>query len=100
MKKKMLPKIMAFIALFWIIISFIWVWILSILSPGKTNNNTNTTMTKEELEEFVRNYKTSSWTIKTSSWNINILTNSWIIDNTWSINISTWVLENIKSQSE
>ena len=81
MRKKMLPKILAFLALFGIVISVVWTWILFIVSSNNNNPEKNTwsnPMTKEELEAFVKKYDTASGAINLGSWIIDMGT--WLLD--------------------
>lgn len=71
-------KIMAILALIWIIISIIWTTILYIVEKNNIEEQ-NKTITEEELKKLLEEYnkEKQSWT--------------WIIINTW--NINTWTIE-------
>ena len=92
MKKNKISKIVAFIALFWIIIWVAWTWFLIIF----WNNNSNTSLpsqeiTQEQLEEFI---KSQSWTtLNTNSWSINTWTWTTINFASWSLNSNSWSVE-------
>ncbi len=73
MKKNIVAKVMAFIALAWIIISIIWTWLLIIFSSSSTNNWSET-LTQEDLQKLLEN----SWTWNFIE-NIDIETSSWMI---------------------
>jgi preprotein translocase subunit SecG len=71
MAKNKWTKIMAFLALFWIIIWIVWTWVLMIFS----NNNTNEqqTLTQEQYIELQKLIEAQSWVILDE----NIETLSW-----------------------
>lgn len=73
MKKNRLTQIMAFLALFWIIIWIIWTWLLVIFS---TNENTNSNINEEQLIELQNYLNTLSWSTESLSW-IEIETLTW-----------------------
>lgn len=78
MKKINLTKIMAFFALFWIVIWIIWTWLLIIFDKPASNEQT---LTQEQYEELLKQIEANSWVI-----------NTWAIDNVW-----TWItIENNK----
>lgn len=75
-------QIMAFLALFWIIIWIIWTWML-ILFWG--NNTTEQTLSPEqylELQEYIN--AQSGTIVETSTW-VQIETNNWSETLTWEI---------------
>lgn len=68
MKRWLLPKIAAFIALFWIVIGILWTALLFILSPKwdiNNNNNEEIKLTPEQLQQLKD--ISGSWS-QTSSW--------------------------------
>lgn len=71
-------KIMAILALIWIIISIIWTTILYMVEKNNIEEQ-NKTITEEELKKLLEEYnkEKQNWT--------------WIIINTW--NINTWTIE-------
>lgn len=70
MKKNITVKIFAFLALFWIVISIIWTWIMIFLWGNSTNTEKQDSLTQEDLQKMI-----DSWKIK--------ITNSWSITSTW-----------------
>lgn len=60
MKKQSWAKIVAFLALFWILIWVVWTWILIIFSWNNTSINTenNENITREDLQKIINNSKT------------------------------------------
>lgn len=90
-KNNLAAKIFAILALFWIFISIVSTWILFIF--WNTNENQiEKELTKEQLDDIIKNYNLSSntWTIN-STWATNILDDeSNSIINTWSIEVATW----------
>ncbi len=67
MKKWLMPKIVAFLALFWIIIGIVWTALLFILSPKWQieNNNSELNLTPEQLNQL----QELTWTwVKSDSW--------------------------------
>ena len=107
MKKNKTSKIIAFIALFWIIIWIIWTWILIIFWNQNTINNSEW-ITEEQLQELIRSQSwmiinNEQWDTNINSWKIILektnnqlqelsKSQSWItlINNTWSIDSSSW----------
>lgn len=93
MKKNKITKIIAFIALFWIIIWIVWTWALIIFW-----NNKSEKITQSQLQDLIKsqswivtNYNSWTNTINTSNELNNFITTStWFINNSWSINSSTW----------
>lgn len=69
MKKWLLPKIVAFLALFWIVIWIVWTAVLFILSPKWQIDNANNEikLTPEQLKQLQE--LTWSWT-NNSSWTV------------------------------
>jgi len=60
-KQKKWVKIMAFLALFWIIIWIVWTWVLVLFSS--TNNTTNEqTLSAEEYAQLQQLLESQSWT--------------------------------------
>ncbi len=64
MKKKW-AKIMAVLALLWIIISIVWTWLLVIFQ----GNQQNTEPTQEQIEQIQKLINSGSW--NTSTWELN-----------------------------
>lgn len=88
MRQNKMTKIVAFIALFSIILYVVWTWILVIYEMYFLKNN-NDSLTQEQLEEIIRSY---SWDIL--SWEILEENSSWIIDNS-----NSWIILNIDDSS-
>ncbi len=89
MNKNNITKIMAVLALFWIIIWIIGTWLLVILNGEQSSIQQE--ISPEQYLQIQDLIKEQWWT-----WNIE---NSWdLIDdwNTWSITSLTWVLEEDK----
>lgn len=86
MKKNIFAKIVAVIALFAIVMSVVWTWILLIyesLNPSSIPKKQE--INQDELQDILKKYSswnTLSWVI-TNSWNINIKNSSWSLINTW-----------------
>ena len=75
MKKNKITKIIAFIALFWIIIWIIWTWIL-IIFWEETNIKNSEETTENEFKNLI---KSQTWiNMNYGSWNIES-SNSWSI---------------------
>lgn len=66
-KKNTVAKIMASLALLWIIISIIWTSLLFIF----WNNNQNVELTPEQIQELQELMNSYSGSIETSSWELN-----------------------------
>ena len=79
MKKNITIKIFAFLALFWIIVSVVWTWIL-IFMWGDEVVQEEQVFTQEDLQKLI-----DSWDIKIS--NSGSITSSWEITGTWEIEI-------------
>ncbi len=84
MKKNMIIKAFAFLALFWIIIWMIWTWLLVIMWSRNNTSETSQKISEEKLKDLIYNAKNSSWTIEKSDllnivWTWIIETNSWEI---------------------
>lgn len=77
-KKDKWMKIMAFLALFWIIIWIIWTWLLIIFNWWQSVE-TEQTLTPEQYQQLQEMIKSQWW-----SWTLN---NTWTT-NTWSISLS------------
>jgi predicted adenine nucleotide alpha hydrolase (AANH) superfamily ATPase len=69
MKKNITVKVFAFLALFWIIASVIWTWIMVFFGNNITPE-TEKVLTQKDIEKII------------SEWNIKI-TNSWSTIKTW-----------------
>lgn len=82
-KNNVVVKIFAFLALFWIFASIVATWILFIFSSNEPKS-----ISKEKIEELVKQYKlNNTWSISDDN---NIIINkenigSWDT-NTWTIN--------------
>ncbi len=74
MKKWLLPKIVAFLALFWILIWVVWTTVLYILSPKEVQED-NTTNDVKLTPEQMKQLQDLTWTwVKLWSW---VLTWTW-----------------------
>lgn len=76
-KKNTIAKIMAFLALFWIIIWVVWTWALFMF----TSNNNSSELTQEEyieLQNYINSLSGSTEKEDTSTW---ILTWTWVATN-------------------
>jgi hypothetical protein len=93
MKKEMMAKIMAIIALLWITIWVLWTGLLAIFWDKYSENTQTKTPTEKDLQNMIDNWKVriETWAEKnipesklleemTSSW----LTN-WIKNNSWEL---------------
>lgn len=72
-------KIMAFLALLWIVVSIVWTSILYIIETQ------NAKSPEEQYEELLKKYS-SAWSgmeIKILTWSLN---NTWTITSTWNTN--------------
>jgi cell division septal protein FtsQ len=77
MRKRSGAKIMAILALLWILVWIIWTWILIVFSPSNTNSTTvgnSKTISQDDLQKIINNSKSSK--NLNGSWN----TNTWIIN--------------------
>jgi len=73
MKKQSWAKIVAFLALFWILIWIVWTWILIIFSWNNTsiNSENSENITKEDLQKIINNSKINenlNWSWNTNTW--------------------------------
>lgn len=75
MKKWLLPKIVAGLALAWILIWILWTAILYILSP-KQQLDTNSQEIKLSPEQL-KQLKDLTWTWSDNSWSIDLQTWTW-----------------------
>jgi len=84
-KKIKWVQIMAFLALFWIVIWIVWTWILSLYGWWQTISNEQNINPEQykQLQDLIKS-QWWTWTLN-SSWT---LINTWTIINTWSINSS------------
>lgn len=73
-KKNIFIKIMAFLALFWIIIWVIWTWIL-ILFSWNNNETSSQTLTPEQYEQIQKLIKENTWSLQAQTWTITL---TWI----------------------
>lgn len=80
MSKKKWIKIMAFLALFWIIIWIIWTWLIIIFDKPNSNEQK---LTQEQYNELLKQINSSSWKILSWTWE-NLST--WTIIWTWKTN--------------
>ena len=103
-KKNRWAKIMAFLALFWIIIWVIWTWALFLF--GNNGQTEEQTITPEQYRQLQQLLNSQTWAIKEApTWAITetINTETWVIieTNTWEVldnetinsNINTWTWE-------
>lgn len=67
MKNKIAAKLMASLALLWIIISIIWTGLLFIF----WNNTQNVELTPEQIQELQELMNSYSGSLETSSWELN-----------------------------
>lgn len=80
---KKTTKVMAFLALFWIIIWIVWTWILIIINWWWNSSTSDQSLTPEQFQELQDLIKSQWWT-----WALN---NSWATTNSWSETLtSTW----------
>jgi len=70
-KKNTFVKVMAFLALFWIIIWVIWTWVLMIFS-GNNNDNSDNTLTPAQYEQIQKLIKENTGSIQTQTWTITL----------------------------
>ena len=70
-KKKRINQIMAWLALFWIVIWIIWTWVLVFFG---WNNSSQQTLTQEEYLQLQEYLNSQSWAIETSTWETITLT--------------------------
>ena len=98
MKKKILPKVIAFLALFGVFISLVSVALLSVFSPSSRGESK--TFTQDELKELMKNYEAFSWSVNVDSWVVDVIGGidekggTWIVlSSTWWSEIGTWVSE-------
>lgn len=95
MKKWVWPKVMAFMALFWILISLFSVGILFIFSPKQENDisaSVDNMITQEDLNKLVEEYN------RTNSWS-NIESGSWMELKIWAWVTSSWVIDELPDES-
>lgn len=86
-KKIRLIQVIAFLALFWIIIWILWTWILVLFWAKEVNNQE--TLSPQQYEELQKMIESQSWnTTINNSWGIEINSNM-----TWSIELWTWEIE-------
>ena len=86
-KNNKFTKIMAFLALFWIIIWIIGTWIVIIFSNG---NNQSQNLTSEEYAEIQELINSQSGSINEE----NIETQTWMIEtSTWETETMTWEIQ-------
>jgi len=67
MKKNMTVKIIAFLALFWIIISVVWTWILVFFSDNNYTETENT-LSPEDLQKIIDSQEIKFWTGTSDLW--------------------------------
>ena len=60
-KQKKWVKIMAFLALFWIIISLIWTWVLVLFSSNNTNTINEQKLTVEQYAQLQQLIESQTW---------------------------------------
>ena len=94
MKKWIWPKVLAFLALFWIFVSLFSVWILFMVSPSNNTADSGTKpITQEDLNRMLEEYqRTSSGVLETGTWvSEDLNSSSWTVDS-WE-DVSTWGIE-------
>ena len=74
-KKNKTTKIMAILALFWIIIWIVWTWILIIVNWWKSSN-TEKSLTPEQYKDIQKLIKSQWWT--------------WTLESSWTTTSETW----------
>jgi len=79
MRKKNWTKIMAFLALFWIIIWIIWTWLLIIFDKPSSEQS----LSEEEYNKLLEQINSNSWVINTTDW---IEVSTWELSWTWENN--------------
>jgi preprotein translocase subunit SecG len=67
MKQNKFAKLMAILALLWIIVSIIWTWLLSIFG---NNTNQQIELSPEQIQEIQDMINSQSWATQSSSWEI------------------------------
>lgn len=88
MKKWLLPKILAFVALFSIVIWIVGTWILFIMSSSNTPTTQTQTLSEAQLDDLIKKYETLSWSIEVGSGEVDEII--WeILTNTWETEIET-----------
>ncbi len=86
-KKNNASKIMAILALFWIIVWIVWTWIMVLIGWWNTNTSSEQSLTPEQYKELQEMIKSQWWTWTLSnSWTVE---STWIIQSNWSTNL-TW----------
>lgn len=68
MKQTKIAKIMAILALAWIIVSIIWTWLLVIFDSS--NSQQQNELSPEQIEQIQNIINSQSWTTKSSSWEL------------------------------
>ena len=81
MKKVPLSKIIAILALFWIVLSFAWTWLLMLFPWEPVQREATKTLSDDALQELIDSANT--WSLEEWINNLNI-----IEDNEWSIDLS------------
>lgn len=74
MKQTKMAKIMAILALTWIIVSVIWTWLLVIFDSS--NSQTQQNLTPEQIKEIQNMINSQTWATQSSSWEIIDIENS------------------------
>ncbi len=67
MKQNKFAKLMAILALLWIIISIIWTWLLAIIGD---NNSQQIELSPEQIQQIQDMINSQTWTTDSSSWEI------------------------------
>lgn len=67
MKQNKFAKLMAILALLWIIVSIIWTWLLAIFG---NNTNQQIELSPEQIQEIQDIINSQSWATQSSSWEI------------------------------
>ena len=90
MKKNLIVKIFAFLALFGILVWILWTWILFFMSKKSIVVEDKPKITQEELDMLIDSMKkTASWV--TQTWEINNedilnMTETWVLISSWELN--------------
>lgn len=67
MKQNKFAKLMAILALLWIIVSIIWTWLLAIFG---NNTNQQVELSPEQIQQIQDMINSQSWATQSSSWEI------------------------------
>jgi len=67
MKQNKFAKLMAILALLWIIVSIIWTWLLAIFG---NNTSQQVELSPEQIQQIQDMINSQSWATQSSSWEI------------------------------